>query len=370
LATAYYLAKNHGVGSVAVLERGWIGGGNTGRNTTVIRSNYFFPASAAFYDLSLRLYESLGRELNFNIMFSQRGMLILACNRHQVETSRRVLNAMQLNGVDAEWLEPEQVYAKEPLLSRTGRFPILGAVNQPRAGTARHDAVAWGYARAADALGVEIIQQCEVTGFVRNGSAVCGVRTNRGQILADKVCVSVAGHSSQLAAMAGLTLPVTSMSLQAFVSEPLKPVLNTVTLSPSTGTYVSQTDKGEIVVGGGLDLYPSYAQRGNFGTVEKITTGLLEMFPALSRVRLMRQWAGVVDIVKDSSPILGESPVRNLYFNCGFGTGGFKAIPAGGFTMAHTLATGQPHELIRPFSLERFASGRLIDESGASGIAH
>jgi sarcosine oxidase, subunit beta len=370
LATAYYLVKNHGVRSVAVIERAWIGGGNTGRNTTVVRSNYFYPESAAFYELSLRLYEGLSRELNYNIMLSQRGMMSLAHTRHQAETAHRLLNGMRINGIDAEWIETPEVLAREPLLRVNGRFPVLGALVQPRGGTARHDAVAWGYARAADALGVDIIQRCEVKDFTRHGDAVTGVVTSDGPISAGKICLAVAGHTSQLAGLAGLSLPVTSYALQAFVSEPVKPVLNTVTLSPSTGVYVSQTDKGEVVVGGALDLYPSYAQRGNLHTVENITAGLLEMFPAFSRLRLMRQWAGIVDVVKDSSPILGPTPIDNLYLNCGFGTGGFKAIPAGGFTMAHTLATGKRHPLIEAFGLERFSSGSLIDEAGASGIAH
>lgn len=370
LATAYYLARYHGVTRVAVLEKGWIGGGNTGRNTTIVRSNYFFPESAAFYDLSLKLYEGLSKELNYNIMLSQRGQMMLAHNRHQVEGYRRLLNAMQLNGVDGEWLEPDEVFAAEPMLNRHGRYRILGAVNQPRAGSARHDAVAWGYARAADSLGVDIVQQCEVTGFLRDGNRVTGVRTNRGNISAARVCLSVAGHTSQLAAMVDLPLPVISMALQAFVSEPVKPILNTCVLSPGTGVYVSQTDKGEVLIGGGLDQYLSYAQRGNFQTVETVTAGLLEMYPAFSRLRFMRQWAGIVDVVRDSSPILGPCPVGDLFLNTGFGTGGFKAIPAGGFTMAHTLATGEPHALIKPFGLDRFTSGSLIDEAGASGIAH
>jgi sarcosine oxidase, subunit beta len=370
LATAYYLARNHGVRNVAVIEKAWLGGGNTGRNTTVVRSNYFYPESAAFYELSLRLYEGLSRDLNYNIMLSQRGMMSLAHTRHQVETAYRLLNGMRINGIDAEWIETSEILSREPLLRVNGRFPVLGALVQPRAGTARHDAVAWGYARAADALGVDIIQCCEVKDFTRHGDTVTGVVTNSGPVSAGKVCLAVAGHTSQLAGLAGLSLPITSYALQAFVSEPVKPVLNTVTLSPSTGVYVSQTDKGEVVVGGALDLYPSYAQRGNLHTVENITAGLLEMFPAFSRLRLMRQWAGIVDIVKDSSPILGPTPIDNLYLNCGFGTGGFKAIPAGGFTMAHTLATGKRHPLIEAFGLERFSSGSLIDEAGASGIAH
>jgi sarcosine oxidase subunit beta len=370
LATAYYLAKNHGVKNVAVLEKGWIGGGNTGRNTTVVRSNYFFPESAAFYELSLKLYEGLSRELNYNVMLSQRGMMNLAHNRHQVEVAYRILNGMRVNGIDAVWLEPDEVHELEPLLRMNGRFPVLGALIQRRGGTVRHDAVAWGYARAADACGVDIIQCCEVTGFTKSGGAVTGVTTSRGNIAAGKVCLSVAGHTSQIAALAGLSLPVTSYALQAFVSEPVKPVLNAVTLSPSTGVYISQTDKGEVVVGGALDLYPSYAQRGNLHTVESVTAGMLDMFPAFSRLRLMRQWAGIVDIVKDSSPILGPSPIKNLFLNCGFGTGGFKAIPAGGYTMAHTLATGRRHPLIEAFGLERFTTGALVDEAGASGIAH
>ncbi|MES2488367.1 MAG: sarcosine oxidase subunit beta family protein [Pseudomonadota bacterium] len=370
LATAYYLAKYHGITNVAVLEKGWIGGGNTGRNTTVVRSNYFFPESAAFYEKSMQLWEGLSRELNYNVMLSQRGHLTLAHNRHQVEMSLRLMNAMKLNGIDSEWLEPDDLRKREPQLRLDGRFPVLGGLMQDRGGSARHDAVAWGYARGADEHGAHIIQGCEVTGFIKQGNRVSGVRTNRGDIVAAKVCLSVAGHTSELAAMAGLRLPITSYALQAFVSEPVKPIVNTMVLSPSTGIYISQTDKGEVLIGGGLDMYPSYAQRGNFHTVETVSAGMLEMFPAFSRLRLMRQWAGICDVVKDSSPILGPSPIDGLYLNCGFGTGGFKATPAGGLTMAHTLATGKRHPLIEPFGLERFTSGALIDEAGASGIAH
>ncbi|NGY04127.1 sarcosine oxidase subunit beta family protein [Solimonas terrae] len=370
LATAYYLAKHHGVKRVAVLEKAWIGGGNTGRNTTIVRSNYFLPESSAFYEFSVQLYEKLSRELNYNIMFSQRGMITLAHSRHDEETLRRSFNAMSLNGVDCEWLEPDEVFERMPLYNRAGRFPVRAGLDQPRAGSARHDAVAWGYARAASDLGVDIIQNCEVTGFLGGDGHVGGVSTSRGNIGADKVCLAVAGHTSQIAAKAGLQLPITSYALQAFVSEPVKPVFDTVVLSPATGVYLSQTDKGELVIGGALDLYPSYAQRGNFHTVENVVAGMLEMFPAFSRLRLMRQWAGIVDVVRDSSPILGPSPVDNLYLNCGFGTGGFKAIPAGGWTMAHTLATGDVHPLIKPFALERFQNGALIDEAAAAGIAH
>jgi sarcosine oxidase subunit beta len=372
LATAYYLAKQHGVTSVAVIEKGWIGGGNTGRNTTVVRSNYFYPESAAFYDFSVKLYEGLARELNFNVMFSQRGMITPASTRHDEEMLRRSYNAMRLNGVDCEWLDPEAVYRRAPLFRRdaSSRFGIRAGLNQRRAGTARHDGVAWGFARGASALGVDIIQNCEVTGFVKDGERITGVATSRGRIATDRVCLSVAGHTSQLASLAGLKLPITSYALQAMVSEPVKPVLDTVLLFPSTGVYVSQTDKGELVFGSALDLYPSYAQRGNFHTVELTVTGLLEMFPAFSRLRLMRQWAGIVDVVKDSTPIMGASPIPGLYLNCGWGTGGFKAIPAGGYTMAHTLATGKAHPLIERFGLDRFTSGALIDEAAGAGIAH
>jgi sarcosine oxidase subunit beta len=372
LATAYYLAKNHGVTNVAVLEKGWIGGGNTGRNTTVVRSNYFFPQSAAFYDFSLKLYEGLARDLNYNVMLSQRGIITLASTRHDEEMLRRSFNAMRLNGIDCEWFAPEEIYRRAPLLNRgpEARFPIRCGLNQPRAGTARHDGVAWGYARGASALGVDIVQNCEVTGFVINDGRVAGVRTNRGEIRADKVCLSVAGSTTQVGQMAGLKLPITSYALQAIVSEPLKPVLDTVLLFPQTGVYVSQTDKGELVLGSALDLYPSYAQRGNFHTIEHTVAGLLEMFPAFSRLRLMRQWAGLVDVVKDSTPVMGTTPVSGLYINAGWGTGGFKAIPAGGYTMAHTLATGKPHPLIEDFGLERFETGALIDEASAAGIAH
>lgn len=370
LATAYYLSKYHGIRNVAVLEKGWIGGGNTGRNTTVVRSNYFYPKSIAFYEKSLQLWEGLSRELNYNVMLSQRGHVVLAHSRHQVEMSMRLMNAMTLNGLECEWLEPKDLREREPLLRLDGRYPVLGALVQNRGGSARHDAVAWGYARGADEHGVDIIQGCEVTGFIKQGNRISGVRTNRGDINAAKVCLSVAGHTSQLASMAGLQLPVTSYALQAFVSEPVKPVLKTMVLSPSTGVYISQTDKGEILIGGGLDMYPSYAQRGNLQTVENVCAGMLEMFPSFSRLRMMRQWAGICDVVKDSSPIMGPSPIDGLYLNCGFGTGGFKATPAGGLTMAHTLATGKPHPLIEPFGLDRFTSGVLIDEAGASGIAH
>jgi sarcosine oxidase subunit beta len=370
LATAYYLAKNHGLKKIALLERGWIGGGNTGRNTTVIRSNYFFPESAAFYNFALQLYESLSRELNYNIMFSPRGMWQLAHDRHGLEMIRRSANAMRLNGVDAEIHDRVSVYRAIPGLNPTPRFPILGGLCQPRGGTARHDAVAWGYARAASMLGVDIIQNIEVTGFQISGGKIRGVETSQGLLRSDRVGVAVAGHSSVLAAKAGFRLPIISYALQAFVSEPVKPVLDTVVLSPATGTYLSQSDKGELVIGAGLDHFPSYAQRGSLPWMERAAAGVVDLFPQFSRLRFLRQWAGIVDVVHDSTPILGQSPVEGLYLNCGWGTGGFKAIPAGGWCLAHVMATGESHPLTSAFSLQRFTSGALIDEAAASGIAH
>jgi len=372
LATAYYLAKNHGLTNVAVVERGWIGGGNTGRNTTIVRSNYLFAESARLYDFSLRLYEGLSRDLNFNIMLSQRGLVMLAHSRHDLDSMSRWANAMRMNGIAAELLTREQVAQMAPALdlSPRARLPILGGFAQRRAGTARHDAVAWGYARAASARGVHILQNCEVRGFIRGGGAIVGVDTSRGRILAERIGIAAAGHSSVLAKMAGFKLPVTSYALQAMVSEPIKPILDTVVLSPGTGAYVSQSDKGEIVLGAMLDLFPSYAQRGSFAVKQAIVAATLALFPAFSRLQLLRQWAGIVDVVHDSSPIIGPTPIPGLYINCGWGTGGFKAIPVGGWTLAHALATGQNHPLAEPFQLQRFVTGRLIDEAAASGIAH
>ena len=372
LAAAYYLAKNHGVTKVALLERGWIGGGNTGRNTTIVRSNYLYPESARLYDFSLQLYEGLSRALNFNIMLSQRGLVLLAHSRHDLDAMSRWANAMRMNGIAAELLTRAQVGELAPALdlSPQARLPVLGGFTQRRAGTARHDAVAWGYARAASALGVDIIQNCEVVDFIKQDGRVVGVNTNRGRIRAERVGIAAAGHSSVLAKLAGFRLPVTSYALQAMVSEPIKPVLDTVILSPGTGAYVSQSDKGEIVMGAMLDLFPSYAQRGSFAVKQAIIAATLELFPSFSRLNLMRQWAGIVDVVHDSSPIIGPTPVPNLYINCGWGTGGFKAIPVGGWTLAHVLATGRSHPLAEPFGLERFITGRLIDEAAASGIAH
>ena len=372
LAAAYYLAKNHGVTNVAVLERGWIGGGNTGRNTTIVRSNYLFPESARLYDFSLKLYEGLSQELNFNIMLSQRALVMLAHSRHDLDSMSRWANAMRMNGIAAELVTAAEVGAMAPALdlSPDARLPILGGFVQRRAGTARHDAVAWGYARAASALGVHIIQNCEVRGFIVESGKVAGVDTSRGPIRADRVGIAAAGHSSVLAKLAGFRLPVTSYALQAMVSEPIKPILDTVVLSPGTGAYVSQSDKGEIVMGAMLDLFPSYAQRGSFAVKQAVIAAVLALFPSFSRLQLLRQWAGIVDVVHDSSPIIGPTPVPGLYINCGWGTGGFKAIPVGGWTFAHVLATGKNHALAEPFQLQRFIDGRLIDEAAASGIAH
>jgi sarcosine oxidase subunit beta len=372
LAAAYYLAKNHGVTDVAVIERGWIGGGNTGRNTTIVRSNYLFPESARLYDFSLQLYEGLSRALNFNIMLSQRGLIMLAHSRHDLDAMSRWANAMRMNGIAAELLTREQVGTLAPALdlSQRARLPVLGGFTQRRAGTARHDAVAWGYARAASALGVDIIQNCEVVDFIKENGRAAGVNTNRGRIYAERVGIAAAGHSSVLAKLAGFRLPVTSYALQAMVSEPIKPLLDTVILSPGTGAYVSQSDKGEIVMGAMLDLFPSYAQRGSFAVKQAIIAATLELFPCFSRLNLMRQWAGIVDVVHDSSPIIGPTPVANLYINCGWGTGGFKATPGSGWVFAYTLAQDRPHKLNEPFALDRFINGYLIDEHGAAGVAH
>lgn len=370
LATAYYLAKKHGISNVAVLEKGWLGGGNSGRNTQVTRSNYFWPQSAAFYDHSLRLYERLGRELNFNVMLSQRGVINLAHSEHELEGMRRWANAIQVNGIDSEMLTREDIRELVPLLNLDACYPVLGGFIQRRGGISRHDAVVWGYARAASALGVDIIQQCEVSGFdIHNGKAV-GVETTHGRIAAGRTCINVAGQTSVLAGMAGFPVPISSMALQAMVTEPIKPCLDTVVVSPRIHVYASQSDRGEIVIGGGADAYTSYAQRGGLPLLEESLAALLELFPAFSRLRLMRQWAGTVDITPDTTPIMGRTPVRNLYINAGWGTGGYKAIPAGGDTMAHTIAHDEPHTLIKDFGLERFERGALIDEGAAAGVAH
>ena len=372
LATAYYLAKNHGVKKIAVLEKGWIGGGNTGRNTTIVRSNYLWDEAALLYEKSLQLYEGLSKDLNYNIMLSQRGVLNLAHSLQDVRDSKRRINANKLNGIDAEWLNAEEVKAFCPIIrtDKQARYPVLGASLQKRAGTARHDAVAWGFARAADMRGVDIIQNCEVTAILRDGERVKGVETARGTITAQKVGICTAGHSSVLSEMAGFRVPITSHPLQAMVSEPIKPILDTVIMSNAVHVYVSQSDKGELVLGAGIDAYQSYAQRGSFHVVEHQISALLELFPIFSRLKLMRMWGGIVDTTPDACPIISRTPVKNLFLNAGWGTGGFKAIPGSGFVFAHTIANNEPHELNAAFTLERFVTGRLIDEHGAAGVAH
>ena len=373
LATAYYLAKLHGITNVAVVEKGWIGGGNAGRNTTIVRSNYLWDESAAIYEHGLKLWEGLSRDLNVNMMFSQRGVLNLAHTLHDVRESVRRVNANNLNGIDAEWLDPEGVKAFCPLIdiSADKRWPVLGATLQRRGGTARHDAVVWGYARAADRLGVDIIENAEVTGILRGpGGAFQGVETTRGQIRAAKGALVAAGHSSVLAEMAGLRLPIESHPLQALVSEPLKPLLDCVVMSNQVHVYVSQSDKGELVMGAGVDPYISYTQRGALHVIEDQMAAAIELFPMFSRLRVMRSWAGIVDVCPDASPIIGQTPVPGLFINCGWGTGGFKATPSSGWALAHTIANDAPHPLNAPFALDRFETGALIDEHGAAAVAH
>jgi sarcosine oxidase, subunit beta len=370
LATAYYLAREHGIRNVAVLEKGWIGGGNSGRNTQVCRSNYFYPASAAFYDHSLELYEGLSRELNFNIMLSQRGVLSLAHSEHELEINRRWANATLMSGVDSEILTAADIKKLVPRINLESRYPVLGGFIQRRGGISRHDAVVWGYARAANALGVDIIQNCEVTGFQTRGGRVSGVSTSQGIIAADRIVMSVAGHSSVLAQRAGLRVPITTMALQAMVTEPIKPALDSILVSGAIHAYVSQSDRGEIVIGGAADAYNSYAQRGGLTVLQGTIAAVLELLPSFSRLRLMRQWAGMVDITPDTTPIMGLTPIEGLYINCGWGTGGFKAIPGGGHTMADTIAHNRPHPLITHFGLNRFERGALIDEGAAAGVAH
>ncbi|HEV8029902.1 MAG TPA: sarcosine oxidase subunit beta family protein, partial [Stellaceae bacterium] len=349
-----------------------IGLGNTGRNTTIIRSNYLWDESARLYEHSLKLWEGLSNELNFNLMLSQRGVLNLAHTLADVREGVRRVNANRLNGIDAEWLEPEQVREFCPILSidKSARYPVLGATLQRRGGVARHDAVTWGYARAADARGVDIVENCEVTAIRVSGGRAGEIETTRGTIFADKIAISAAGHNSVLAAMAGVRLPLQSHPLQALVSEPVKPVLDCVVMSNAVHVYVSQSDKGELVMGAGIDAYNSYAQRGSFHVIEGQMAALLELFPSFSRLKMLRSWAGIVDVSPDASPIIGKLPVEGLYLNGGWGTGGFKATPGSGHVFAHTIARDEPHPLAAPFALDRFTTGALIDEHGAAGVAH
>ena len=372
LATAYYLAKTHGIKNVAVIEKGFLGGGNTARNTTIIRSNYLWDEAAQLYELSLKLWEGLSKELNYNVMFSQRGVLNLGHTLQDMRDIERRVNANRLNGIDGHVVSPKEIKKIAPLIniSQDIRYPILGASWQPRGGTARHDAVAWGYARAADALGVDIIQHTPVTALNCENDKVKGVETKYGSIGADRVACVVAGNSGVLASMAGFKLPIESRPLQALVSEPVKPCLNTVVMSNAVHGYVSQSNKGDLVIGAGVDSYNGYGQRGSFCIIEHTLQAICELFPSFSRVQMNRQWGGVVDTTPDACPIIGLTPVENLYFNCGWGTGGFKATPGSGYVFADTVANGTPHTLAKPFSIERFYSGALIDEHGAAGVAH
>ncbi len=367
LATAYYLAKVHGLRNIAVLEKGWIGGGNTGRNTTIVRSNYRLAPLHNLFEFGLKMWEHLSDELNYNVMFSPRGATFLGHSDADMTMLAQRGDAMRCDGIDAELLTRDQVAKMEPLIdmSRSARFPVEGGLIQRRGGTARHDAVAWGYARGADSFGVDIIQKCEVTGFVRDGDAVVGVETTRGRIGAGRVGICVAGNSGHVAGLAGLKLPVESQTLQAMVTEGVKPMINGVIMSQSLHCYISQSDKGGIVFGGDPDNWPSYAQRGNPVVMEQAIAQGLALVPALSRLRMVRTWSGVTDMSFDGAPIIGETPVKNLYLNGGWCYGGFKATPASGWTYAHTLATGKPHELNAPFALDRFVHGVTIDETGS-----
>ena len=365
LATAYYLAKVHGLRDIAVLEKGWIGGGNIGRNTTIIRSNYLLPGNTPFYEWSLKLWEGLEQDINYNAMVSQRGVLNLHHNDAQRDANVRRGNAMRLQGVDAELLDTQDVRRMLPFLDfDNARFPIRGGLLQPRGGTVRHDAVAWGYARAADRLGVDIIQNCEVTGFRIQGGAVTGVETTRGPIAARKVGLACAGHSSRVAALAGLKLPIESHVLQAFVTEGLKPLIPGVITFGAGHFYISQSDKGGLVFGGDIDGYNSYAQRGNLATVEDVCEGGMALMPMIGRARLLRSWGGVMDMSMDGSPIIDRTAVEGLYLNAGWCYGGFKATPGSGWCFAHLLARDEPHPVAAAYRLDRFAAGRVIDEKG------
>ena len=371
LATAYYLAKEHNIGNIAVIEKGWLGGGNTGRNTTIIRSNYLLNASAALYHHSVNLWQTLSAQLNFNVMYSPRGLLHVSHNLSDLREIGRRGHSNYANGVDAEILSPQQVKEWVPFINLHGRYPVLGALLQRRGGIARHDAVAWGFARAADALGVDIIQNCEVTGFEISDGALMGLQTTRGRIGVNKLAGAVvAGNCGAVANMAGFQLPIETVPLQAFVSEPLSPVLDCVVMSNTVHAYVSQSDKGELVIGGGSDPFNSYAQRGSYNQIEHVAGPIVELYPIFSRVNILRQWAGIVDITPDRSPIISETPVKKLFINCGWGTGGFKATPGSGNAFAEMMAKGAPTDLTAAFSLERFVKGALVDEAAAAAVAH
>ena len=373
LATAYYLAKEHGVRDIAVLEKGWLGGGNTGRNTTIIRSNYLWEESEAIYEHAMQLWKGLSRELNYNVMYSPRGVMMLAHNEHDVRVLKRHVHANRLAGIDNEWLSAAQAREFCPPLniSSTMRYPVLGAALQRRGGVARHDAVAWGYARGVDALGVDIIQNCEVTAIHRDTTgAVTGADTSRGPIGARRIGVVAAGHTSVIMAMAGVRMPLESFPLQALVSEPIKPVMPCVVMSNTIHAYISQSDKGELVIGASTDQYNSYSQTGGLHITTDTLGAVTEMFPTFRRLRMLRNWGGIVDVTPDRSPIIGTTPVPGLFVNCGWGTGGFKATPGSGHIFAATIAHGMPHPIAAPFRLDRFRSGRLIDEAAAAAVSH
>lgn len=373
LCTAYYLAKEHGIRNIAVLEKAWLGGGNTGRNTTIIRSNYLWTDSAGIYEKGLKLWEGITREVNFNMMLSQRGVLNLGHNLQDMRGIHRRVNANRLNGVDGVVLNPQEIKRMVPIIniSETNtRYPVLGASFQPRGGIARHDALAWGMARACDSLGIDVIQECEVTGIRRENNRIVGVETSKGYIETGKVGAVTAGNSGVIASMVDMRLPIESHPLQALVSEPIKPVIDTVVMSGAVHVYISQSDKGELVIGAGIDKYNGYAQRGSITVIEEQLAALVELYPIVSRLRLMRHWAGCVDTCPDASPLVTKTDIEGMYFNCGWGTGGWKATLGSGWCFAHTIANDEPHPLNAAFSLKRFESGALIDEHGAAGVAH
>ena len=370
LATAYYLGKNFGITNVAIIEKGWLGGGNTGRNTTIIRSNYLQDPSAAIYEKARSLYETMSQDLNYNVMFSPRGVIMLAQTQHEIRGYKRTAHANSLQGVQTEWIGPERVKELCPIINLDGpRYPVLGGLWQARGGSARHDAVAWGYARACSDMGMDIIQQCEVTGVMTEGGKVKGVNTTKGDILCDKLGMVVAGHASVLAGMAGFKLPIESVPLQALVSEPIKPCMDVVIMANTVHGYMSQSDKGEMVIGGGTDGHNNYTQRGSFHHIEETVRALVETFPMIARLKMLRQWGGIVDVTGDRSAILSKTPVDGIFVNCGWGTGGFKAIPGSGWAMAELMAKGYS-PLTEEFNMFRFKEGKFIDESVAAGVAH
>jgi sarcosine oxidase, subunit beta len=371
LATAYYLGKNHGLTNIAIIEKGWLGGGNTGRNTTIIRSNYLQDPSAAIYEKARSLYETLSQDLNYNVMFSPRGLLMLAQTHHEVRGYLRTVHANMLQGVSTEYITPDRVKELVPIINIDGpRYPVLGALYQARGGTAQHDAVAWGYARACSAMGMDVIQQCEVKGVTTENGQVTGVDTTKGHIACRKLGIVVAGHSGQVAEMAGFRLPIEAVALQALVSEPIKPCMDVVVMANTVHGYMSQSDKGEMVIGGGTDGFNNFTQRGSFHHIEETLRALVETFPMISRLKMLRQWGGIVDMTGDRSPIISKTPLANCFINCGWGTGGFKAIPGSGWAMAELMAKGEPGPLAEAFGMNRFTEGRFIDESVAAGVAH